>query len=500
MKKQLSVMSVAEELKKGAFVNFFGVVGKMAAPAFLIVVNRLYGPEVFGIYITANVALEIIIAFLTSGFKDGALIFVSRFADSKEEQKDLYTALSNAFLWSVGLSILVFAISILFGDQLLEMIYEDEFSSSLITIFQIMILSIPLMAFERIVLASTQGLKIMKYDAINNGWLRPLALLVFSILFWFVSPNVTGMAWAYFSTQALLFLVSLFIYNKLFHWHKLFFAIINFKVNSELVGFAIPQSLNMTLNRFITGIDILMLPAFGFSPAVVGFYGAGSMLVREIRSVKFIFSNAFNPFIVRLHKEKRFEELSYHFSRTASWIATIAVPIILLMTVFKDHLLVFIHPQYGGDSSFMFYLLPIPYLFCSFSLAGNIVAMTGHSKLNLMNSIIVASSNIAMNFLLIPRFGIVGAASASALAMFILVSFELTEARYVAKTKMYFKEVFRAHLAGFSATIFLLLAFITTNESLEFIKNPFIQALGVLFILGGVLGIDKIKMLKTKFG
>lgn len=491
-------MSVSKELKKGAFVNFFGVVGKMAAPAFLIVVNRLYGPEVFGIYITANVAIEIIIAFLSSGFKDGALIFVSRFADSKDEQKDLYTALSNAFLWSVGLSLLVFAISILFGKQLLEMIYQDDFSSSLITIFQIMVLSIPLMAFERIVLASTQGLKIMKYDAINNGWLRPLALLIFSILFWFITPTITGMALAYFACQALLFLISLFIYNKLFSWKKLLSAFRNFKINSELVEFAIPQSLNMTLNRFITGIDILMLPAFGFGPAIVGFYGAGSMLIREIRSVKMIFSTAFNPFIVRLHKEKKFDELSHHFSKTASWITTIAFPIILLMTVFKDHLLIFIHPEYGGDASFMFFLLPIPYLYCSFSLAGNIVAMTGHSKLNLMNSLIVASSNIVMNLLLIPRFGVVGAASASAIAMFILVCFEMIEARFVAKAKMYFRDVYRAHLAGLAATSFLLFAFLTNNESLGLIKNPFIQAVGIILITGGILGIDKIKKLKTK--
>ncbi len=493
-------MSVANELKKGALVNFFGVVGKMAAPAFLIVVNRLYGPEVFGIYITANVAVEIIIAFLTSGFKDGALIFVSRFADHKDEQKDLYTALSNAFLWSIGLSLLVFISSILFGQQLLEIIYKDDFSSSLSTIFQIMILSIPLMAFERIVLASTQGLKIMKYDAINNGWLRPLALLIFSILFWFITPTVTGMALAYFTTQALLFVISVFIYSKLLSWNKLFLAFREFKINAELVEFAIPQSLNMTLNRFITGIDILMLPAFGFGPAVVGFYGAGSMLVREIRSVKMIFSTAFNPFIVRLHKEGRFSELSHHFSKTASWILSIAFPIILLVAVFKDYLLVFIHPEYGGDSSFMFYLLPIPYLYCSFSLAGNIVAMTGHSKLNLMNSFIVATSNILMNLFLIPKFGVVGAASASASAMFILVCFEMVEARYVARAKMYFKEVFRAHTAGFIATAFLILTFLNPGESFGILQNPFIQAAGVITITGSILGIDQLKKLKSKFG
>ena len=232
-------MSVSKELKKGAFVNLFGVVGKMTAPIFLVVVNRLYGPDVFGIYITANIAIEIIIAFLTSGFKDGALIFVSRFADDKEDQNELYTALSNAFAWSIGLSIIVLLLALTFGNTLLEIVYKEEFSTDLIIMAGIMIFSIPLMAFERIVLAATQGLKIMKYDAISNGWIRPLVLLVFSILFWLIEPSVTGMAFAYFATQALLFLVSIYIYNRELSWKKLLYGFKTFRLNSELIEFAI---------------------------------------------------------------------------------------------------------------------------------------------------------------------------------------------------------------------------------------------------------------------
>ncbi|MEO9886374.1 MAG: oligosaccharide flippase family protein [Balneola sp.] len=492
-------MSLSSELKKGALVNFFGVVGKMAAPTFLVVVNRLYGPDVFGIYITANITIEIIIAFLSSGFKDGALIFVARFADNKDDQKDLYTALSNAFAWSIGFSVIVLLIGIFWGADILQTVYKDEFSSELTSMFSLMLFSIPLMAFERNVLAATQGLKIMKYDAINNGWFRPIALLVFSVLFWMVNPSVIGMALAYVTTQALLFVVSVFIYSKELSWTKLGHAFKTFKVNAELVEFAIPQSLNMTLNRFITGIDILMLPAFGFSPTVVGFYGAGSMLVREIRSVKMIFSTAFAPYIVRLHKEKMFEELSHHFSKTAAWIASIAIPIILLVAIFKDVFLAFIHPEYSANSSFVYFLLPIPYLYCCFSLSGNVVAMTGHSKLTLMNSIIVSSTNIILNLILIPEYGIIGAASASSIAMFILVCFETIEARIVAKTKFYLKDMIRPHLAGFLASLFLVFGLISDIKLFTIdISNPVLLATGSLLIFGAGVGTSFINKVKSK--
>ena len=489
-------MSISKELKQGALVNFFGVVGKMAAPAFLIVVNRLFGPDVFGIYITANISIEIIIAFLTSGFKDGALIFVSRHADDTEEQTALYTALTNSFAWAIGLSIIVLIGSILFGNQIIEYFYKDEFSDGLMIMFQFMMLSIPLMAFERIVLAATQGLKIMKYDALNNGWFRPIALLGFSILFWFFEPSLTGMALAYLSTQSLLFLVSVFIYNRELSWKKLFLSFRRFTINRELIEFAIPQNINMTLNRFITGIDILMLPFFGFSPATVGFYGAGSMIIREIRSVKLIFSTAFAPHIVRMHKEQKFAELSNIFSKTAAWIATIAIPVILTIAIFKDTLLILIHPEYTENTAFMYYLLPIPYLYCSFSLAGNIVAMTGHSKLSLMNSLIVASTNIILNLILIPRMGIVGAALASSVAMFILISFELAEARIVASTKLYLKDILRPHLAGFLALTFFVLGLNLYPESVSTFTGQILLSLPVLITFLIVVG--KKYLLKVK--
>lgn len=491
-------MSIDSELKKGAFVNFIGVVGKMAAPVFLVVVNRFYGPDVFGIYITANIAVEIIIAFLTSGFKDGALIFVARYADDKGEQKNLYNSLANAFAWSIGFSLIVLFAGILFGERILEFAYQEDFNEGLSIMFRFMLIAIPLMAFERIVLAATQGLKIMKYDALNNGWLRPIALLLFSVLFWFIQPNLTGMALAYLATQILLFTVSLWIYSRELSWLKLFHGFGTFKIDKEFLDFAIPQNINMTLNRFITGIDVLMLPAFGFSPTIVGFYGAGSMIIREVKAIKMVFSTAFAPFIVRFHKEDKSEELSHNFSRTAGWIATLVIPVLILIAIFKQDILAIIHPEYGGASTFMYFLLPIPYMYCSFSLAGNIVAMTGHSKLTLLNSIMVSVANVIMNLILIPLFGIIGAAIASAIATISLHSLELGEARWVADAKLYLKDIYKPHLAGLISAILLAVGLILVPWFTTGLIPQIVLSAIVLGVFAGLLGTNYIKRVKQK--
>lgn len=491
-------MSIDSELKKGAFVNFIGVIGKMAAPAFLIVVNRFFGPDVFGLYITASIAIEIVIAFLTSGFKDGALIFVARFADDKGEQRDLYNSLANAFAWSIGFALLVLTAGVFFGNDILEFAYREDFNEGLSIMFQFMLFAIPLMAFERIVLAATQGLKIMKYDALSNGWLRPLALLGFAVLFWFFEPTLTGMALAYLSTQMLLFLVSLWIYSRELSWMKLFHGFKTFRIDKELLDFAIPQNVNMTLNRFITGIDVLMLPAFGFSPAIVGFYGAGAIIIREVKAIKLVFSTAFAPYIVRFHKEGLSEKLSHNFSKTSGWIATLTIPTLLLIAIFKQDLLSIIHPEYGGASTFMYFLLPIPYIYCSFSLAGNIVAMTGHSKLTLMNSIFVSVANVLMNLTLIPVFGIIGAAIASVIATFTLHMLELGEARWIAKAKLYLKDIYKPHAAGLISVIVMTGCLIFVPWFTAGLIERIILAVLVIGVFGILLGGDYIRRVRKK--
>ncbi|MFN1833683.1 polysaccharide biosynthesis C-terminal domain-containing protein [Balneola sp. MJW-20] len=498
-------MSIASDLKKGALVNFLGVVGKMAAPVFLVVVNRLYGTDVFGLFITATIAIEIVIAFLTSGFKDGAMIFVSRHSDDPSEQSDLYTSLANAFTWSIGLSGLILAIGVFFGSNILEMVYGDDFSEGLNTMFRFMIFAIPLLASERIILAATQGLKIMKYDAISSGWLRPVCLLGCSVLFYYLIPGVTGLAVAYLATQLILCIFALYFYSRELSWSRLFLAFRHYRINKELIDFAIPQNINMTLNRFITGLDVLMLPAFGFSATVVGYYGAGSMIVREVRSVKFIFSNAFAPFIVRLHKEQKYKELSEHFSRTAGWIATIAIPLLLIIAIYKLPVLNFVVEDYEGSATFMYFLLPIPYMYCSFSLAANIVAMTGHSRLTLLNSILVSVTNFCLNLILIPKYGIIGAALASAIAMLALNSLEVYEARKVAHTKLRWDLMYRPHLAGLVASGVLFIGWTQIGWFTENLLNTTALTAIVLATYTALLGgnylnrlIEKIRSTRKK--
>lgn len=448
-----------EELQKGAFVNFMGILGKMAGPGLLIMINQLYGTAIYGIYITGNLVIELTLAFLTSGFKAGSLIFVSKYVDNEDEHHKMYLSLANAFTWGLILGLLVIVVIFFFSDMIFNAIYGASYAQSLVPLLYVMVFAIPMMAFEQVVISGSQGLKIMKYEAIINGGMRPVLFLILATVFYYVDSSAVGIGYGYLLAQFIVFGYAVYVFNKLFSWSGLWNAFKKFEINGELIKFAIPQNLNITLNKFITGIDILMLPALGASELMVGIYGAGSMIVREVRHIKLAFSGAFSPHIIRFYKDKDFKGLSEGFSLTANWIASLAIPVLLLLAVLNQDILNWISSVPVSEATFMLFLLPVPYIYCSFSLAGNIVTMTGHSMIALVNSLLIATINVGLNFLLIPEFGLSGAAIASSVATLSITFLENIEARYLANATLNFKTVYKPHLAGFLSAMMLFLVF-----------------------------------------
>jgi O-antigen/teichoic acid export membrane protein len=438
---------IEQEVQRGALVNALGVLGKMAGPAFLVLVTRLYGPDTFGVFITTTALVEMGLAFLTAGFKTGALRSVAHHADHADEEDRLYQLLANTLGWSLFFAALLIVLTYTLGARLLPAFYD--YGGRLYGALSWMVPVLPLMAFDRIVIAATQGLKIMKYDALVNGGLRPALLLGSAMALYPLLPTETGLAIAYVAAQGTVGLAAFFIYARELKLSPLVQAFRHFELDRDMLAFAIPQNLNRTLDQFITNIDIIMLGLFGVSASTTGFYGAGALIVREMKNVKQIFAAAYMPHIVRLHRKEARAALSRTLSETSRWVATLAFPLFLALMVLRGDLLRLVHPDFAGTATlFMLILLMLPYLECSFGLTGNVVVMTGYSNLNLLNNVVAVVINVGLNLWLIPHFGLPGAAAASVLAAAVKGMMEIVEAHRVARARLLLKQIYPPHVAG----------------------------------------------------
>jgi len=321
-----------------------------------------------------------------------------------------------------------------------------------------MSLSLPFIATSTIVIAATKSLMIMKWDAFLTGFTRPFSLLIFSVIFYFTGHGIKGLAYSYLFMGIILFAISIYVFGIYFSYGKLFKSLKNFRFFSPLVSFSIPQNLNMTFSTFITDMDVMMLGYFGLRPELIGFYGMGAQIVRNIRQIKLAFSSAYAPIIARLYKKGDIAGLSDSFSMVFRWVITLALPASLLVVLFRQDLLKLFHPSFTSDSTFMIILVVPALFYCSLSLANNIIVMTGHSMLNLFNSVSMAVLNTVLNYFLIPVYGLVGAAVATMFVSILISAMQIIQLYVVVGASLSVKKVYKPVVAAFPGFVFAVWA------------------------------------------
>jgi O-antigen/teichoic acid export membrane protein len=248
-------------------------------------------------------------------------------------------------------------------------------------------------------------------------------------------------------TEVTICAVALFVFGRYFSYAKLLGQFLRFRSSGALVWFAIPQCLNTTFNTFITNVDVIMLGYFGVDERMLWAYGMGSQIVRNIRQIKLALSGSFAPVVARLHGRGDMIGMSESFSMVTRWITSLGLPLALAVAVLRLDLLRLFDGTYDGETAFMLLLLAPPLLSCCCGLAGNLIIMTGHSGWNLFNSATVAVVNVVLNLLLIPRFGIIGAAVATVIASSAISALQLIEARKLLGVGLIPARIYKPYLA-----------------------------------------------------
>jgi O-antigen/teichoic acid export membrane protein len=436
------------DIARGAGVNVLGIIGKALLPAFYVLITRLFGPAIMGLYYLATQMIEVAVTLTVAGFSDGILMFASRYADDEEKQEHLYRIMANGVVFTLGISLLLILFAYVGGPAILLSQYPQP---GVVEAVQALAWSLPFIGIPTVVIAATKSLLIMKWDAILLGFLRPALLVALALGAYFLDLGISGLLWGYVLTQAGLSAVSLVVFGRHFSYARLARHVARFRPSRPLAIFALPQNLNMTFNVLVGNLDVMMLGSFGFAPEILGFYGMGSQVVRNVRQVKLAFSGSYAPVIARYHERGDLVGLSGSFSTVARWTTTIGLPIALAVGLLREDILRIFHPSFTMDSTFMLLLLVPPVLSCSFGLAGNIVVMTGHSMWNLVNSLSAAALNVLLLWLLIPPFGIVGAATASLFASSVITIAQLVEARALVGARLVWGKIYKPFAAALPA-------------------------------------------------
>ncbi|OYR61625.1 hypothetical protein DJ83_07385 [Halorubrum ezzemoulense] len=407
--------SVIRTLVKGGGILFIGFVLELSLSfgAKLLMARLLektsYGSVSLGIVLAANVS-----TILLFGLNIGVARYLPRVNGSAKERGLIRTA----FVSTVPVAVTVAAIIYILSDPIAIVVFDDPSIASELTIFA---LAIPFAVLMKLGVGVVQGKKLALPKVLIRQIAQPVSRFVFiTLALWFGLASM-GVSWAYVASYAVAAFLAMYFVVR---YVSLPGTGPSTQMRGELFSFSAPLAVSSVTMLVFSGIgiDTLMIGYFGTTEAVADYnvvFPLASVLTLVFTSFSFIFM----PVLSELHAEERGDELRRLYTVVTKWIFLGTLPLFLLFVFFPNEAISYTFGSNYSEAGTALTVLAVG--FFSHTLVGpneSTLNSIGATKHVMYDNITAAVVNIMINFLLIPTYGIIGAAVGTTVAYIILNS------------------------------------------------------------------------------
>jgi O-antigen/teichoic acid export membrane protein len=226
-----------------------------------------------------------------------------------------------------------------------------------------------------------------------------------------VGLAIGGAVAAFVVSAAIAFVFGLYLINRI---QSGLFS--DFKLDLlRLLRFSIPVLFTGLSYTLLARLDLLLI-GYYMDASDAGYYRAAITVATQVTLMLSVMNTVFAPMISQLHHRGEHQELRQLYKTVTRWSLASALPICLVLVTLSRPIL----GLFGSDFSAGVPALTILALTQTATVAmgsvGFLLQMTGKQDWVLVNSVIAAVTNVVLNVLLIPRWGISGAAVATGLS------------------------------------------------------------------------------------
>lgn len=401
---------------RGGVVNMVGTMAGFVDPLFLVFVSHSLGVATLGSFVLATTYLALLHRLTTVGLDKGLLRHVPMAREAARPAVELPAVLGTALRVGVVGGVLGALVVAGLAHVIVGVGGEDPDGRAAWWLAW-MGLALPAQTLTTVLLTAVRGTSRMAPFVIVQNFVIPsllLVIVVVGVLF----GGASAMLIAAFVTSAYLgLLVSAVVFSRSFPAFGLR-DLLRAPYRSELLAFSAPQGLTDMMNLLLGRVDIIMIAAFfPRRPELVAIYAIASMLAGTIKKVRQAFDTSLSPVLARLLARDARPELLRLYQRTGLWVwllyalvggvLCLGAPLALRLA--------------GAEFVEIWGIVPVLVLGRLVNAAGGpaqtALLMSGRSRLELVNNALINVANVGLNVLLIPHWGVYGAALATALAL-----------------------------------------------------------------------------------
>jgi O-antigen/teichoic acid export membrane protein len=399
-------------LAKGSLILLAGgVVGQALQFGCQIVLARLLGPAQFGLYGIGWTLFRLIGPFAGLGLNAGVIYGASVVTGSARGRR------RDVLLQSLALGLLAGALVGAAGYLAAPRVAAGVFGKGELTgVLRAFALALPLLTGLMVASSATKLSLSMAYSTITEGFAQP----AFNLLFVFVALylfdwRLMGAVQATVLSYALALMMALGFVLILF-WPALRSRDQMRSFVRELLAFSVPASIAGAFVNLINRVDRLVIGAF-LPAAEVGIYQAASQTSTLFDIVPNMFNNVIAVRVSELHSRGELGRLEELYRLGAKWSFYLTIPVFLVICAVPGAVMDVMYGVRYHAGAWPLSIMCIGLMSDAVvGAASPILIFTGNQTLagSISTSALIAA--IALNYLLVPKFGLIGGAVATALA------------------------------------------------------------------------------------
>ncbi|AKB12215.1 MAG: flippase [Methanosarcina thermophila] len=369
-------------------------------------------PADFGTYSLALTVISITGAFATLGLNEGVPRYIAFFRGRHEEHK-VHELIISAMI----MGLIAGLIAILVSPSLFQSLAGDSFDSDghILSVVKILIFAVPFTILLNLAVAIYRGFDRTNVNMYFYNIIRPVSLLGFALCSVFVGASLKGVVFADLLSMIFTFgIMSLYFIKKppfKQEW-KIKFS----EPTKQLIRYSLPLLITATILNLMSWIDTIMLGYFKPSE-VVGVYNAVYPLVGFLSLVITSMGFVYVPVTSKLWGQNNIAPLGSIYEVMTKWCFLLTFPLFALIFVYPEY---FITRLYGAEyvsGATALRILAMGFITNSyFGFNYHTLLASGDSDFLMKCSVASAGINAVINFTLIPEYGMIGAATGTAVS------------------------------------------------------------------------------------
>lgn len=387
------------------------VLGGLLTVATSVVFARWLGPDGFGVYSLALIILALVGGIGTLGLDNSVARFAAYYLGSGET--DRIRGLLGYGVLRVLLFSTILALGLLVAFRF--RLFDQTRLASLGSHSLVIVIAIPLYALQLILFQSALGLQSVNARVLLEKVGQPLCRLVvpFALILWAATPTSAAVSGLVVSALLLDAASAFLVRSKLKPYRP--GGPVKSLEKKQWLAYALPFVF-YSLQTFVSsgmGLDVFLVGAL-LSMHTAGIYSAAFRLTPVLWLARGAMDYNFGPRAAVLFGQSNLKEIGTLYRSTSTFALAWTLPGALLLAVFSRPVMrAFFGSAYEAGGSALSLLV---LAFVVDSAAGcniTLLAMVGRSGLVLLNGILGGVALLSVSLVLIPRWGMAGAALAT---------------------------------------------------------------------------------------